>query len=69
VRSALTRICSISDNAPDRPIFQVYDFIAFFLIALSGVIGRYFIPITLSCIIKHLFLLVYFRRRYRRYRR
>ena len=36
-------------------------------VALSGVIGRYFAPITLWWTIKHLFSLAFFKRRYRRY--
>ena len=43
-----------SDNGP---ISYTPVFIAVFVMALSSVIGRYFAPITLLRVIKHLFLL------------
>jgi hypothetical protein len=61
----LSRNCNSSDNACDS---YVSDFIALFLMALSGVIGRYFAPITLFRGLKHLFSLMFFNWRYRRYR-
>ena len=56
-------------NCDNAAIFYVVVLLVFFLEALSGVIERYFGPITLSWAIKHLFLLSFSGWRYRRYRR